>query len=310
MASILRWFLVLSILLALTLFVLWRWFLPRWLVPEAQTWLVITTPVEASDGVAFFHRAAGNGHSSISLVSSDDPITSDFDDIEVTSDEQFTIGELLLISKDYSQEERRAFLSWLLGVPIAKVISLDQGQTGFELTSPERGELGRFLLWSGLDWEKLLNNPQETLDLLRLYFWWKASDQPGGYREGSSLGEFVSLASRNQLLENRVVRNCPISVINTTPARGVARHFGTVLENAGALVVRIDSRAPVLATTTVLFLGNDEGEIKDECQPLIPIMDAMTPNDLNLQPARTDAQRLVFTQHRADLVILLGADRD
>lgn len=136
-----------------------------------------------------------------------------------------------------------------------------------------------------------------TTQLLRYFFHTLAHNKKAKPLETiadvpSQLSAVTSIFAREEALQ------CPVAVVNTTSTTGLAQNMSGILEDSGALVIRVASESNQEPTSRIVAAA-----ATPECQRIIDSITKMLP----VSPVYAENED-VLRQYRARLVLFLGED--
>lgn len=139
-----------------------------------------------------------------------------------------SVYQLLLIDKKDEQFIKSVFTE-LLGVTIDDVVTVADS-----LDTIGANEFPKFFLNEAIaDVAKL--RFRSMLDHLHMHY----ATNDVVINTSDSLENFRSKNNQYKTISSDLYQHCSVAVINSTGVNGVARRIGTVIENAGALVIRV-----------------------------------------------------------------------
>jgi hypothetical protein len=180
-------------------------------------------------------------------------------------------------------------LSWRVGVPIDRVVSLDQVQPAEKRMSVLQN------LWQGL-WSPATVGASWR-EMIR---WWlftrTLSDAQTTLVTADTAGKWQT--AQRILVGQSNDFHCPVAVLNTTGVGGVASELTQLLEPAGFLVVKVGDAQLALAQTQ-LVIDDSQPECLAKAQQL---------NTFMVQPAAIVTEAGIVSQYRAPIIIRVGYD--
>lgn len=174
-----------------------------------------------------------------------------------------------------------------LGIVVDKVLTVDR-------ITPEM--IGRNETFS-VFYQQARQTPKLAQDYLKLYF---LTSQLSTDLTILNLTELSSVLSAYQTLGATTAHNCPVAVINTTNTKDLAGNISNIIEENGALVVRVTNNSSKF-TTSSLYVGVESAET---CQPLTDLITGIFPTKIPQIPAN----KILTDRYRAQLILFLGED--
>lgn len=195
--------------------------------------------------------------------------------------------QLLLIDKKEKQFMTAAY-SQLFGIPVDTIVAVAD-----PLDEIEGSEFSAFFFSSFI---KQLG--QVNLDSVGtlLYLHYRTKEVTS--LSAKNLADVASYQHEFSTVSSEVSQYCSVAVINATGENGVARKVGDVIENSGAVVVRVDDIPQVQEQTKIFY-----GEEPVNCIKLVE-------NILGIFPQRPEVLPLAeledAQQYRAKVVVIVG----
>ncbi len=174
-----------------------------------------------------------------------------------------------------------------LGIVVDKVLTIDS-------LTPETINRGETF---SVFYQAARQDPKLAQDYLKLYF---LTSQLSTDLTILNLTELSKVLSAYQTLGATTAHNCPVAVINTTNTKDLAGNVSNIIEENGALVVRVTNNSSKF-TTSSLYVGAESAET---CQPLTELITGLFPSKIQQIPAN----KILTDRYRAQLILFLGED--
>jgi hypothetical protein len=198
-----------------------------------------------------------------------------------------SIYQLLLIDQKDDQVIKATF-SQILEIAIDEIIAIDQ-----ELKSIESSNLSSFFLdqfFTKLGRFDLI----ESKNILQLHYLTNHLSKA----EIEQLSDFKSYLPDIKTISGDLYQYCSVAVINASGENGRARQKGTIIENTGALVVRIDDFWELQERSTIFY---DTQPVN--CKELAIRLSGI----LNQKPEILPIEKLEDAQkYRAKVIVVIG----
>lgn len=145
--------------------------------------------------------------------------------------------------------------------------------------------------------EGIWHNPEQSRNYLQFYFLFR---QFPSTSSPTKIDDLANQANLFKTIDDAVTAHCPVAVTNTTSINALASRVSQIIEQSGAVVVRVKSGDSEFNKSS-LYVGE---EAESQCQSLITLIKSIFPNELIVVPANKD----LTNRYRAQLVLFLGED--
>jgi hypothetical protein len=198
-----------------------------------------------------------------------------------------SVYQLLKIDKKDDQFITSTF-SELLDISVDEIITV-----GDQLNEIEEDAFARFFFFRSLQdlthlkFNKMYNS---------LYLHYKTKDIV--LVKANSLESFEDHKNEFETISSILSQHCSVAVVNASGENGLARKVGNVIENTGAIVVRIDD-VPDLQEETVIYYGSDPVDCKQLAQKVSGIF-KVKPEFISIDKLENSQQ------YRAKVIVVVG----
>lgn len=145
--------------------------------------------------------------------------------------------------------------------------------------------------------EGIWHKPEQSKNYLQFYFLFR---QIPSASSPTKIDELVNRANLFKTIDDAVTAHCPVAVTNTTSINALASRVSQIIEQSGAVVVRVKSGDSEFNKSS-LYVGE---EVEVQCQALITLIKSIFPSELIVVPANKD----LTNRYRAQLILFLGED--
>jgi hypothetical protein len=198
-----------------------------------------------------------------------------------------SVVQLLKIDKKDDQFIKSTY-SNLLGIPVDKITTV-----GDELNEIEENEFDRFFFFRSIQDATHLQLGK-VYDSLYLHY--KTKDI--SLIKADSLDSFKDYYSEFETISSILSQHCSVAVVNASGENGLARKTGDMIENTGAVVVRIDD-LPDTQEKTVIYYGSDPVNCKQLAEKVSGIF--------KVKPEFIPIDKLENAQqYRAKVIVVVG----